>query len=145
VDKCTTLRRAFFNSANLSGVDLKMADLYLATLSEANLQKSNLSRADLSFADLNEANLQGANLSFANLHEANLRGADLRGAIVGATIFAHLDLRQVTGLVEITHQGSSRVELHTVQLPQDGTWEFSWDISPQSRVLLICVCVLSTR
>ncbi|HEY0752700.1 MAG TPA: toll/interleukin-1 receptor domain-containing protein [Ktedonobacteraceae bacterium] len=116
-----TLRRAFCNGVDLSGADLSKADLYLAQLSAAHLHKTNLTAADLSFADLDGSWLHEANLSFADLTETSLRGADLRGASIGSTIFAHLDLREVIGLVEIKHLSSSRVELHSVRLPGDGS------------------------
>ncbi len=38
-----------------------------------------------------------------------------------STIFANVDLRSVKGLVEVEHKGPSIVQLHTVQLPQDGS------------------------
>jgi TIR domain len=37
------------------------------------------------------------------------------------TVFAQVDLRETKELVEIDHHGPSRVELHSIQLPQDGS------------------------
>ncbi len=36
-------------------------------------------------------------------------------------MFARVDLRQAKGLLNLVHAGPSRVELHTVQLPSDGS------------------------
>ena len=59
------------------------------------------------------------NLSYANLSNAKLCEANLRGAFVWETIFTQIDLREAKGLTKLDHQGPSRVELQTVQLPQD--------------------------
>lgn len=37
------------------------------------------------------------------------------------TTFANIDLRNIKGLAEIEYIGSSNIQLHTVQLPQDGS------------------------
>jgi TIR domain/Pentapeptide repeats (8 copies) len=112
--------------ANLSGADLYNADLSRANLSGAGLSRANLSDADLYDANLYDANLSDADLSKANLYDANLSDADLsrvdlKGVILWDTTFANVDLRSVKGLVEVYHQGPSIVQLHTVQLPQDGS------------------------
>lgn len=134
------LSRANLIDANLSGANLSRANLIDANLIDANLTDANLidanlidadlSRANLSRADLIDANLSGANLINTNLIDTNLSGADLsRANLINAnlqaadifdTIFVHIDLREVKGLAEVNHRGPSRVELHTVQLPQDG-------------------------
>jgi uncharacterized protein YjbI with pentapeptide repeats len=77
--------------------------------------------ADLSKTDLSGAYLWEANLSEANLREADLREADLRDAVIWDTVFARVDLREVKGLAQVNYRGPSRVELHTIQLPQDGS------------------------
>lgn len=120
------LRGVNLSYANLSGANLYSADLSKADLSRANLSYANLYAADLSKADLYSANLSHAdlmhsNLFFANLIDANLIGTDLSGAAMHKTVFANVDLRESKGLSEIDHQGPSRVELHTVQLPPDGS------------------------
>lgn len=112
--------------ADLKGADLRVADLSWANLSWANLDDANLNLAYLSGANLSDAHLwdadlSGANLSGANLSGADLSGADLHDAIVADTVFARMDLREVKGLAEINHMGPSRVALHTIQLPQDGS------------------------
>jgi TIR domain len=45
----------------------------------------------------------------------------LSDAVINDTVFAHVDLREVKGLAQINHTGPSRVALHTIQLPQDGS------------------------
>ncbi len=118
------LSRAEMRSADLRRTDLRKANLSFAHLVGADLIRANLcgallSGADLDSTDLSEADLSEANLSFANLRGANLNHTNLHGSKVWSTIFAHLDLRDVQGLSEIYHQGSSHVELHTLQLPRD--------------------------
>ncbi len=122
--------------ADLRGVDLSGAHLTEAYLSEADLSGANLIEVNLNGAYLSEANLIGASLFGANLNEADLSGADLRGAnLTEATLIeailsratftfttlAELDLRSVKGLLEIRHMGPSIIQLHSIQLPQDGS------------------------
>lgn len=125
------LHEADLSEANLSGADLRGTDLRGAILHEAKLRDADLSGADLRGANLWGANLFSANLSDANLSDANLphtllagadlHGANLSGAFTRLTIFARVDLRETKGLANIRHDGPSRVELYSVQLPQDGS------------------------
>jgi hypothetical protein len=120
------LREANLRGDNLGGADLSDAHLRGADLSDANLRGANLSGAnlrgaDLSRTDLCNADLSRAKLNNAKLSNANLEGADLSRAKTDETIFASLDLRTVKGLVEIQHIGPSRIELYSVQFPQDGS------------------------
>jgi hypothetical protein len=115
------LSRAHLSRAHLRGADLYHADLSFALLSGADLRDADLSRVALSGADLSDAILIGADLSGAILSGADLSGAILQSASVDNTVFARIDLRTVKGLAEIHHKGPSRVELYTVQLPQDGS------------------------
>ncbi len=108
--------RPDLSRASLLGADLRKANLGRANLNGAYLVKANLLGADLSFANLVGASLSAADLSFANLSEADLSGAD-----IWRTVFANVDLRSVKGLVAIRYRGPSIVQLHTVQLPQDGS------------------------
>jgi hypothetical protein len=110
------LHLAIFDNADLIQADLEGADLSDAYLSNANLSHTYLRRTDLSGADLSGAHLNYANLSRTNLSRANLQGATIQG-----TIFTFLDLRTTKGIIEITHQGPSIIELQTVKLPQDGS------------------------
>jgi TIR domain/Pentapeptide repeats (8 copies) len=117
---------AYISRANLSRATFDRANLRGATLRGANLKFANLRGAQLMRADLTEAKLQGADLRDAQLTGTFLRGADLtetdlRGAFLWSTVFAHVDLRSTKGLVEVNHRGPSFVELHSVQLPQDGS------------------------
>lgn len=114
------------SGANLSKALLREADLSNANLCDALLRGANLSNAHLPGtllrgADLSNVNLSGAYLDSTDLSGANLRGALLHDARISHTVFAHVDLREVKGLAQITHFGPSRVELHTIQLPQDGS------------------------
>lgn len=112
---------ANLSHAMLNHADLRSADLRYANLSHANLRDAILSDAALRSVDLSNADLSDADLRDVNLSGANLRSANLRGARVGLTIFSHMDLRNVNGLAEIDHLASSQIDLHTVQLPQDGS------------------------
>jgi uncharacterized protein YjbI with pentapeptide repeats len=111
-----SLRNANLHNADLSGVDLLCADLSGADLRDANLRDANLSNTKL-----NGTKLHNAYLRNANLRGASLSDADLQGAIVGNTLFAQIDLREVKGLTGLHHQGPSSVELRTVRLPSDGS------------------------
>jgi len=120
------LRNASLISLDLSGADLRSAnlrdtDLSSANLSGANLSSANLRDANLSGANLSDANLGGAYLHGTNLSSANLRDTNLSGAILDGTIFTYVDLRLAKGLIGIRHYASSIVQLHSVQLPQDGS------------------------
>jgi hypothetical protein len=75
------------------------------------LSGAHLNEADLSFARLGQAKLIGADLSSTCLTQASLWD----------TILARVDLRSVKGLVEIKHLGPSVVQVHSIQLPQDGS------------------------
>jgi hypothetical protein len=110
-----------FHGANLNRVGLNRTILYNAILREATLINAHLNWADLRDADLSGANLERAVLNWTNLSDVDLSGANLRKVTLEYTIFARIDLRQVRGLTEIWHNGPSRVELHTILLPQDGS------------------------
>jgi hypothetical protein len=131
-----SLQRANLDGANLSKASLLRADLSEANLSraflddtqldDANFSKAVLKNANVCYAQLRNANLSEVDLSDANLSGSNLNGAKLDGAIlsathVGYTIFAFVDLRKTKGLAEMVHRSPSRVELYTIQLPQDGS------------------------
>jgi hypothetical protein len=120
------LIRANLPGTNLSNANLSDGGLSMSILTDADLSNANLSNADLSGVILNNANLHRANLSNANLSnadlsEANLNDTNMDSAETYHTTFASLDLRTVKGLVKIYHKGPSRVELHSIQLPQDGS------------------------
>src|SRR5713101_4584914 len=107
--------------AHLGGANLKGANLKGATLPNVNLSNANLKGANLSNANLDGADLDGANLREADLRNAYLRRANLSHAVTLETIFVNVDLSKTKGLAEIEHRGPSIVQLHTVQLPQDGS------------------------
>jgi len=98
---------------DLIRADLSMVDLRWADLSGACLIEANLSGADLSKADLSEADLRLANLGWANLS-----GAYLSGALIGWTVFASVDLREVEGLDKVHHIGPSTIGIDTIYLSQ---------------------------
>lgn len=107
--------------ADLRFADLSHADLRGIILADADLSGADLPDVDLSHANLNNTSLSGADLSGAVLHDADLSSADLSYADLSLTIIAGVDLRTTQGLAAINHQGPSIVQLHTVQLPQDGS------------------------
>ncbi len=120
------LSGADLNGANLShtilsGADLNGANLLDADLSFAVLSSANLNGAFLNCANLNGADLNGASLSRANLTGADLSCANLRSVVLYGTIFSEVDLRQTKGLLEIQYIGPSIINLHSIQLPQDGS------------------------
>lgn len=117
----THLSNTTLIGSNLRHADLRYANLRHANLHIADLCATDLRRATICATILSEARLLFANLRRANLSEANLSKADLHGATIHETIFARIDLSTVKGLAEIKHGGPSYVELHTVQLPQDGS------------------------
>lgn len=125
-DVSLDLSNADLHDLSLRGINLSLANLRESNLYWVNLNNADLHESDFSGANLSGATFYGADLSGASLHRANLDGADLRhadlhDAIVGETVFARVDLCEVKGLVEIKHTGPSRVELHTILLPQDGS------------------------
>lgn len=125
------LRDTVLDHADLSRADLSEADLSRATLSRTLLRETNLSGAnlfgaflimtDLIAANLSEANLSNAYLATVNLTAVNLNNANLSGARLRWATIAKVDLRLTKGLAEIEHQDPSVVQLHTIQLPQDGS------------------------
>lgn len=115
------LSSADLRHARLDGANLSDAKLTYARLDDTHLYKANLSSAGLHGAKLDGANLSDAKLDDADLSNAKLSGTTLQKAHIGNTIFASIDLREVRGLTELHYHGRSRVELHTVQLPHDGS------------------------
>jgi len=104
--------------ANLSGADLIGANLREADLSKADLSGACLIEANLIWADLSKADLSEADLRLANLGWANLSGAYLSGALIGWTVFASVDLREVEGLDKVHHIGPSTIGIDTIYLSQ---------------------------
>ncbi len=115
------LIRSNLFGAKLRGANLTETNLGGATLRGATLTKAELTEADLRQADLSEADLSWAHLIWANLSGANLSRVNLSGAVFFSTTLAESDLRSVKGLVEIRHEGPSIIQLHSIQLPQDGS------------------------
>jgi len=108
------LSRADLRLTNLSRVDLRGSDLRGADLSGANLLESSLMSASLHEADLRSADLAGVNLCGTNLTDTRLKDANLTGALVGGTVFADVDLRQVKGLETLLHMSPSTVGTDTI-------------------------------
>ncbi|NTV26193.1 MAG: toll/interleukin-1 receptor domain-containing protein [Chlorobiaceae bacterium] len=103
------LRGAYLKGAWLMGSYLKCANLLGVDFSEANLSGANLTDADLSLADLS-----GVNLKSTNLSGANMLGANLQNAIIGATVFANIDLSAVRSLSKAKHAGPSVIGIDTL-------------------------------
>ena len=120
------LVNAKLSHSNLSSAYLVFADLSQAYLVNSLLSSATLTRANLTSASLVNANLSGAICSSADLSSADLSGANLRGATLSAcnftgavanrTIFANIDLRDVTGLEHVRHNGPSEVSFSTLYL-----------------------------
>ncbi|HKD07136.1 MAG TPA: toll/interleukin-1 receptor domain-containing protein [Bryobacteraceae bacterium] len=89
----TNLRGANLREAVMPEADLVGADLTRASLVSAELIWTNLTGVRLHGADLRNTNLQGVNLSGAAINDA-----EFGGALLGYTVFAGTDLRQVKGL-----------------------------------------------
>lgn len=95
---------ANFNTADLSGADLRTVnlckaslryvDLTGADLKKATLKKVDLTGTDLHGADLTGADLSGANLYGANLNRSHLSEADLYSANLSNANLARADLRK---------------------------------------------------
>ncbi|MEO1529301.1 MAG: toll/interleukin-1 receptor domain-containing protein [Planctomycetota bacterium] len=105
------LRAAILNDAELNAAVMKRAVLTRADLNNASLVRADLRWADLRVADLRDADMRGVYLHLANLGDARLEGADLSSAICFDTVFGSCDMRSVTGLSSIIHEGPSVVGL----------------------------------
>jgi uncharacterized protein YjbI with pentapeptide repeats len=84
------LQEASFARADVSGATFAFAQLHKVNLSSAKVSSANFSNAALPQADLSQADLSGANFQGADLWEANLTGANLQGAnlqnVLGLTV-----------------------------------------------------------
>jgi len=134
-----SLWEADLSGANLSGKDLSGRDLMDvnltgATLDGANLNATRLASSNLYLADLRGANLfhadlqavdfRNANASDVDMRETYLGGANFTGAVLdrarfdgslfNATLFGNNDLRTVTGLESINHNGPSIIGIDTL-------------------------------
>jgi hypothetical protein len=106
------------SGANLTGFDLTSADLHQANLSGANLSGATLLRANLHGADLRGANLSRSDLRDANLSRAKLSRANVNQALIGLTVFADIDLREVEGLESVKHFAPSEISINTIDLSE---------------------------
>ena len=136
---------ANFNTADLSGADLRTvnlckaslryvdltgADLKKATLKKVDLTGTDLHGADLTGADLSGANLYGANLSGAHLvradlrkanlvwaclHRADLTGADLYGAELTGATLTGANLSEVRNMLDFGPIGSRHKSTYAIR------------------------------
>lgn len=118
-DEGIDLDRADFVAAKLAGADFREASLavarfYASSLAGADFRGANLGGVDFRGADLRGADLRETKLVEANLAGAILSGANLSSARVGVTLFAGVDLRNVTGLDTIAHFGPSTIGIDTL-------------------------------
>lgn len=111
--KRADLCASYLRHADLSHANLCDAQLRSAKLSNAKLISTDLSRADLSSADMAKTDLTNATLSVTNLSQANINSAWM-----GDTIFANLDLRDVTGLKTVRHWSPSDISISTIYRSQ---------------------------
>jgi TIR domain/Pentapeptide repeats (8 copies) len=105
--------------ANLTNLKLAAADLSVADIPGANLSCVDLALTNLSGANLSRANLEGAKLRATGLFGANLSGAHLEGADFSdcrmlMTTFGNNDLRAVSGLATVRHNGPSTIGIDTI-------------------------------
>jgi uncharacterized protein YjbI with pentapeptide repeats len=108
------LRNTYFRDTRLIGADLRATDLSVADLTGADLTNVDLTDASLKDTYFRNTNLSGANftntdLIGAHLKDAYLKNTCLNRAILGWTTFGNVDLRQVTGLETVVHQGPSNI------------------------------------
>jgi hypothetical protein len=113
------LTGANLDRANLTGAVLNNADLTGADITSAVLRGANLIRVDLTGANLTRVDLCDANLTEATLSETNFTGAMfhraiVKRAVIGQTIFAGNDLRDVIGITEASHYGPSSIDIDTL-------------------------------
>jgi uncharacterized protein YjbI with pentapeptide repeats len=99
-DPCTVdlseanMSGAYFDGADLRGMQLVGARLSGADLSGANLTGTVLSAADLTGANLSRAKIDMTDLAAANLSGANLGETDIRDADLSNTILVDADLHE---------------------------------------------------
>jgi len=112
------LTNADFTEIDLSASDLRRANFIGSSLRRADLRKAVLIEADLRRSHLADADLREANLRGANLRGADVRGINLTGCIMGWTIVGGIDLRVITGLETIKHEGPSMIGVDTIYLSE---------------------------
>lgn len=99
--KRTTLQRADFSGADLSGADFRCADLRGAVFVRANCRYADFRRASVAGADFSNADLYRADCSSVNFHRAVFDGADCRytdfsGSFLEAISLIETDLRSAS-------------------------------------------------
>ena len=111
----TNLVRADLRGADLSGADLSEADLYSANLSRSHLSEADLYSANLSEANLARADLRKANLTRACLYRADLTGADLYGADLTGAILTGANLSDVRNVLDFGPIGSRHKSTYAIR------------------------------
>jgi uncharacterized protein YjbI with pentapeptide repeats len=125
----TDLSDVDLSHAFLKGAKLLDANLVNANLNDADLQAANFSRADLRTVTLRNANLTETDLTNVTLYGADLRKAllyktefnltnvdqtDFTNCLLGAAVFARIDLSLVIGLEMIKHHTVSTLGTDTL-------------------------------
>jgi hypothetical protein len=113
---------ADLRAADLSQADWREVDFRATSLYGANLIKANLTRAKLSAATFYGANLIGASLRETRLigtdMRASLRDSDFAYARMSDVNFSGIDLSQVRGLHNVTHEGPSTIGIDVIARSQ---------------------------
>lgn len=110
------LSGADLSSAHLIRAHLGKSHLIEAVLTWAQLMEADLTRADLTGADLSRASLIRADLRGANLSKANLHVVDFFQVVVGATVFANLDLSKPKELMDVHHTAPSTIGTNSLAI-----------------------------
>ena len=114
------LPRAFLVEANLTNANLQNAhlsgaDLAAAILSGSDLTGANLDAAELIGSDLRFCNFTEADLTLARFRYSNLQGANFESAILDGTLFANIDLTEISNLELCQHFGPSIFDFDTLK------------------------------
>jgi hypothetical protein len=109
------LVEARLNSAKLRGTILSGADLAAADLTGADLFGAGMDAAELIGASLVGTNLSHTDLTLARFRFTELQGANLTKAKLDGTLFADVDLSNVSGLNTCVHYGPSIIDYQTLK------------------------------
>ena len=108
-----------FAGADLSGTILYQAELYGTDLRSADLRGADMRGAKLHDADLRGADLRNSDLFRVDFINTKLGGARVDGAQCMTTAFSNVELSDVHGLDEVSHEGPSNIDTSTLLLTAD--------------------------
>jgi hypothetical protein len=130
------LTEAQLVGSNLRGASLSGTDLVAANLNGANLAEATVDAADLSWASLVGTSFFGADLTLTRFRSANMQRANLTNASLDGTLFADINLADVTGLATCIHEGSSIVDHSTLQISGNLPIQFLRGIGLQEALIM---------